>query len=412
MNVFAQWFQLLSEHPRKFLFALTHTFFSGYGQTYFLAFVITAIQDEFVASYTEMGLVTMFMSLGSGMTIPYVGRLLDRVHVGSYSLMVGFFAALACVFLASAKNLLGVFFGLYVLRLCAHGLLPHISDVAMSRYFSSNRGKALSLAGLGACLCEIVVSCFITKLLIAFTWRELFLLMSGSIVCIFLPVAAFMVQRDDEFHQAPNPDHEMESYENVSTMKLFSSLYFLSTLLLIMVPPFLVTAFLLYQKSLALSKGWPVEVMASFLTGFALCRSCFGMMAGILTDRYGARNMISFYALPLSLGFAMLVFVNHPVSALCCFTLAGGTLGFGSNFKAAVWSELYGRCYIAKVRSIVSSMVIFSTAISPPLVGYLLDHGYTFTFMLWAAIFMIWSTAALHFMVSRSRYALPVPASA
>lgn len=410
MNVFSQWFQLLYKHPRKFLFALTHTFFSGFGQTYFLAFVIVAIQEEFVISHTKMGLITMGMSLGSGMTIPYIGRLLDRVHVGSYSLMAGFFTALSCLFLANAKNLFGIFFGLYVLRLCAHGLLPHISDVSMSRYFSSNRGKALSLAGLGACLCEICVSCFITKLLLAFNWRELFILMAGTLFFVFLPVAAFMVHRDDEFHQPPNPDLEAKSYEEVSTMQLFSSLYFLTTLLLIMVPPFLVTAFLLYQKSLALEKGWPVDVMASFLSGFALCRSCLGMLAGILTDRYGARNMISFYALPLSLGFAMLLFVNHPVSALCCFTLAGGTLGFGSNFKAAVWSEIYGRCFIAKVRSIASSMVVLSTAMSPPIVGYLLDQGYSFSFMMWAAIFMLWSTAFLHFAVSRSRFALPAPA--
>src|SRR5690625_7447070 len=49
------------------------------------------------------------------------------------------------------------------------------------------------------------------------------------------------------------------------------------------------------------------------------------------------------------------------------------TMGAGGNIKSALWAELFGTEMIGTVRSLFSSVMVFSTALSPFLFGWLLD---------------------------------------
>ncbi|MBC3765990.1 hypothetical protein [Neptunicella marina] len=53
-------------------------------------------------------------------------------------------------------------------------------------------------------------------------------------------------------------------------------------------------------------------------------------------------------------------------------------LGLGMSIAGilitAMWAEVYGTQNLGSIRSLVSSLSILSTALSPVLFGYLLDH--------------------------------------
>jgi MFS family permease len=55
--------------------------------------------------------------------------------------------------------------------------------------------------------------------------------------------------------------------------------------------------------------------------------------------------------------------------------LVGITLGFGSTTKSALYAELYGEEMIGTVRSLFASIMVFGTAMSPFLMGWMLDNN-------------------------------------
>jgi lipoprotein signal peptidase len=67
--------------------------------------------------------------------------------------------------------------------------------------------------------------------------------------------------------------------------------------------------------------------------------------------------------------------------------LSASFLGFalGSTIKTALLAEVYGTENLGGIRVISSTLVVFGTSLSPALFGFLLDSGYSFTFITSAA---------------------------
>src|SRR5690625_7923973 len=57
--------------------------------------------------------------------------------------------------------------------------------------------------------------------------------------------------------------------------------------------------------------------------------------------------------------------------------LVGATMGIGSTIKPALFAEMYGRNLVGTVQSLYSTVMVFSTAVSPFLVGWMLDASFT-----------------------------------
>jgi len=56
-------------------------------------------------------------------------------------------------------------------------------------------------------------------------------------------------------------------------------------------------------------------------------------------------------------------------------------VGLGSTVKTALLVEVYGTRNLGAIRSVSATVMVVSTALSPVLFGFLLDHGFGFTFI-------------------------------
>src|SRR3546814_14382383 len=56
---------------------------------------------------------------------------------------------------------------------------------------------------------------------------------------------------------------------------------------------------------------------------------------------------------------------------------AGATSGFGSTVLGTLWAELYGVRHLGAVRALVTACSVVARALSPVLLGVLLDLGVT-----------------------------------
>ncbi|MGI9262924.1 MAG: MFS transporter, partial [Woeseiaceae bacterium] len=69
------------------------TYFSGFGQTYFISASVAEWQAAFGLSHGEFGRLYMFATLASALCLPFVGRLVDLVP--AHRLILGVLPILA-----------------------------------------------------------------------------------------------------------------------------------------------------------------------------------------------------------------------------------------------------------------------------------------------------------------------------
>jgi MFS family permease len=125
------------------------TLFSSYGQTFYIALSSGGIRDELGLSHGDFGWLYMWATLAGAATIPLAGRFADTVQIERYAAIVIIGLAASMLLLSQARTLPLLFVAIAGLRLFGQGLMSHAAMTAMGRWFSLNRGKAVSTAAMG-----------------------------------------------------------------------------------------------------------------------------------------------------------------------------------------------------------------------------------------------------------------------
>jgi MFS family permease len=141
----------------------------------------------------------------------------------------------------------------------------------------------------------------------------------------------------------------------------------------VLAPGFIMTGLFIHQGHLVTEKGWSMTWYASCFVGFAAAQLPASLLAGPLVDRVGARRLVPFMLLPLGLALLVLAMTRHPAGALAYLVLAGLTSGVAGPTVGALWAELYGVAHLGAIRALVTSLGVFATAVSPVLMGLLID---------------------------------------
>jgi len=124
-------------------------FFSSFGQTFFISLSGGAIREEYGLSNGDWGLLYMVATLGSALTLPFLGRIVDHITVAKTILIITPALALAVFAMGLSQSIILLVVILYCLRLFGQGMMTHTSMTAMGRWYSANRGRAVSIAVIG-----------------------------------------------------------------------------------------------------------------------------------------------------------------------------------------------------------------------------------------------------------------------
>ncbi|MCH8531811.1 MAG: MFS transporter [Saccharospirillum sp.] len=139
------------------LFGLVTVFFGNFGQSFFISWYGASLQAELGLSASAYGTAYSAATLVSGLIIMAIGGLIDRVSVRLFATVVACGLILAALLMWQVNSLFSLVIALFLLRFCGQGLLPHTAITTMGRYFSLNRGKAISLAVNGVPLGEMIL---------------------------------------------------------------------------------------------------------------------------------------------------------------------------------------------------------------------------------------------------------------
>ena len=365
------------------------TFCSGFGQTYFIALFAGHLKADLGLSEGGFGSLYTAGTLASAALLMWAGRLADDYPIRW--LGFGVLSGLAIVSLgmagvSSALMLAFVFFGL---RFFGQGMLTHIAMTAMGRWFDRKRGRAVSIAGLGLSSAEAVLPIAAVALVAALGWRMTWVAIAAALILLPTVALLLLVKRDRvpetaEAAQRPTEPAPAVEHHQWTRGEVIRSPFFYALMPVILAPPFILTGIFINQVTVVEMKGWDLTWFAASFPVLAGVNMVSGLGAGWLIDRFGARHILPFYLLPLAAGIAALAFVSDAWVLPVFMVLAGVTMGSASTLGGALWAELYGTLHLGAIRGVTTSTMVFSTALSPGLIGVLLDAGVPFLWQLLA----------------------------
>ncbi len=402
------YWQLLLKHPRTLFFGFLTSFFSGLGQTHFVALFSPVIMVQYGLSHSDYGSLYSLMTLLSGVFINFLGPTIDRYDIRWVSLVVGLGMVFSQALLFTEQSLILVGLGLFGLRLLGQGMCPSIGSIAIARYFTQNRGKALSLSSMGFPLFEGVMTPIFALILFHFNFKVVSIILMISLLVIFIPLTFTLTRFIPDFNkQNFNEDKANTPIKEEQKSWTRKEVFFDKTIYLILpqalISPFALTGIFFHQAILANTKSLSLTLMATGLSFFAVGRILNSFVTGPQVDRYTAVKLFPFYQIPMALGFLVLAFFNEFWVVGLSYFLFGLTVGAGSTVKSAIWAELYGVRHLGAIKSTLATVIVFSTSISPALFGIYFDFYQDAFFLLFGLFILTLMASALSFWVLKSK---------
>ncbi len=352
------------------------TFFSSFGQTFFISLFVPGILEIFHLTKSAFGGYYAAATIIASFFLLQFGHLVDSDPIRPFTLKSTFLLVAACLLLAFAVHPVMIFIALIGLRLGGQGLMSHISLSVMSRHFSADRGKALGITAMGYPMGEMIFP-ILTGVLISF-WNWRIALISAAVL---LAILLFAFSRFDLniYNHTMEKKGPKQPGKWTFIYQLIREKRFLMMIIPVFSYSFINTALFFYQYVMAKEKGWPMEWYSICFASYAVIRFLFLLYGGILTDRFSAKNLYPFYLLPSMLGLLALAFLSGKEAPLLYLTLTGISAGLSTVITESIIAELYGTERVGQVRSLFSVVMVLSTALAPVTFGLLLDHGATFS---------------------------------
>ena len=354
----------------------TLTFFSSFGQTYFISASISEWQSAFDLSHGEIGRLYMFATLASALCLPFLGRLVDLIPAHKMIALVMPVLAAATLMAGFAPSVTVLVVAIFLLRLFGQGMMTHMALTATGRWFVVERGRAISLVVLGHQGGEATIPLIFATIAIAYGYQTGWLVGAAALLLIGLPFAywAYQLPREplSKDSELANLQRSVRSWTRQEVMR---DPIFWVLLTGVLAPSFIGTTIFYHQNYMTALHDWPPQLFAISLFVLALTTVGCALLTGALVDRFGAPTILPYSLLPLSASCFALAFSGPPVTLFVAMVLLGFSYGISSTLFGSLWPEIYGTTYLGSIRSVTVSAAVFATAAGPGLTGSLIDRG-------------------------------------
>ena len=397
-------FKFIINNARWLTAGMLLTFMSSFGQTYFISIFSGDIRNTFDLSHGDWGLIYGFGTFASAIVMIWAGGLTDIMRVRKLGPIVLCALSASCLFMAFNPLVALLPVVIFCLRLTGQGMSTHIAAVAMSRWFVSNRGKALSISNLGFSFGEALIPLFLVSALIYFSWQKIWIL--ATLVTLFsIPILIWLLRQERSPQSIDAEDQSLGMNKLHWTRKQTIS----HPLFWFMMPAVIGqsafnTAFFFQQVHFSEIKGWEhLDLVSMFpvYTGVAICMM---ILSGILLDKLGTAKLIPYFQLPMIIAFILFAFGETLYSALLGFIFLGITSGANTTLPNAFWAEFFGTKHLGSIKAAAAAAMVLGSAIGPALTGILLDFNISLNFQyVGISIFFVLSSLFMWVGISRTK---------
>lgn len=376
-------------------FALTY--FSSFGQTYFISASIAEWQAAFSLSHGEFGRLYMYATLGSAACLPFLGRLVDHVAAEKMIAFVMPVLASAALLAGYAMSLASLVLAIFLLRLFGQGMMTHLALTATGRWFHAERGRAVSMVVLGHQGGEGTIPLVFTAITLAYGMQAGWSAAALALLVVGLPFCYWAYSKPRKPHTplagSAKPVRHVRSWTRPEVIR---DPVFWVLLTGVLAPGFIGTTVFYHQDYMTALNSWPPQLFATSLVVLSLTTVAMALLTGAAVDRHGSVAILPFFLLPLSASSFALAMSGPPFMLYVVMVLLGISYGMSSTLFGALWPEVYGTAYLGSIRAVTVSAVVIATAAGPGLTGTLIDQGITLpTQMLYLGAYCLFAAAAM-----------------
>ena len=361
------------------LFGFIFTFFSSFGQSYFLGLFNPSIRDSLSITHGQFGSVYASATLLSSFILVWIGKKIDDVNILKFASYVIILLAISCFLFSKISSIVFLFISIFLMRLSGQGLMSHTATTTISRYFEKSRGRALSTAWLGLSLAEFILPLLIVFLLTIINWRNIWLSIS-ILVIVVLPLISFFLVKNIDLNSREDSNSGSKKIKKIKQWKRIEVIkdyrYYIICLYMLAMPS-IATGTFVYQSFISLSKGWgPYVIPQSFMV-YSILSVITLSVSGFLIDKYSSRKLLIYMNIPLIFSAFVLFYFNSPISSFVFLGLIGISNGLANVLGSATWAEIYGVKYIGSIKAMTTGLMVFSTAFGTAFFGLLIDNDFT-----------------------------------
>lgn len=364
--------QLIRTHPRYLSFGFLHYFFSAVGQTFFISLFVVGMSERMNWGDGTFAGIYSSVTLAAAFLLPVIGVQVDRLRVRYVSTLTASLLIIALTTLAFTQSIYFLIPALFVVRLGGQGVLPLIGSTTIGRYFTEERGRALSASIIGISLAEVLIPPAAVWLMERQGYETVWLVMAGIVAAIFIPAVWLLISRYDNFQTGDTVAKEQAAKAPEATPQtswtrgeVLRDRRFQLLIPVFIFLPFVFTGLVFNQSVIGEQRGYTAAWMALGLSSYGLAKVVCLLSAGGLSDKHGPGNLLRFAYLPLLVGMAILLVFPGDYSVPLFFGLAGITAGVESVLMPALWAERYGPRFLGSIKSTVRLLVVLASAAAP-----------------------------------------------
>tara|TARA_A100001015_G_scaffold21828_1_gene24800 strand:- start:1713 stop:2921 length:1209 start_codon:yes stop_codon:yes gene_type:complete len=361
------------------LFGFIFTFFSSFGQSFFLGLFNSSIRETLSITHGQFGSIYASATLLSSFILIWFGKKIDDISISKFAFLVIILLAFSCFFFSKISSITFLFIAILLMRFSGQGMMSHTATTTISRYFTKSRGKALSTSWFGLSTAEFILPVLIIYLLTLYDWRSIWITISIVIV-IFLPLSSFLLIKNlrldsrETFNKKNASNQNIRDWKRIEVIKDYR-FYIICANMLAM--PWIATGTFVYQSFILESKNWGPFVIAQSFMIYSIMSVITLFISGYLIDKFTSRKILIYMNIPLLLSTIVIIYFNHPFTAFVFLGLIGISNGLANVLGSSTWAEIYGVKHIGSIKALTTALMVFATAFGTAFFGVLIDRGYS-----------------------------------
>ena len=368
----------LSINKKVIIFGFIFTFFSSFGQSFFLGLFNAPIRNELGITHGQFGNIYATATIFSSLLLIWVGKKIDEYQIIYYSFFVILLLFFSSLFFSFINSIIFLSIGIFLMRFSGQGLMSHTSTTTISRFFEKSRGKALSTIWFGLSSAEFILPVLVTYLFVIYSWRSVWQGIA-IIVIIFLPFVVLntikQIKLDSrEKDLDPKKNFKIKSWKRREVIKDYR-FYIVSLNMLAM--PWIATGVFVYQSFITDSKMWNIYTIPKAFMVYSLASIITLFFSGFLVDKFTSRKLIPIMNIPLLIAMFVLFNYQHEISAFIFLGLVGISNGLANVLGSSTWAEIYGVKFIGAIKALTTAFMVFSTAFGTAVFGLMIDNGFS-----------------------------------
>ena len=368
----------LSINKKVIIFGFIFTFFSSFGQSFFLGLFNAPIRNELGITHGQFGNIYATATIFSSLLLIWVGKKIDEYQIIYYSFFVILLLFFSSLFFSFINSIIFLSIGIFLMRFSGQGLMSHTSTTTISRFFEKSRGKALSTIWFGLSSAEFILPVLVTYLFVIYSWRSVWQGIA-IIIIIFLPFVVFntikKIKLDSrEKDLDPKKNFKIKSWRRKDVIKDYR-FYIVSLNMLAM--PWIATGVFVYQSFISDSKMWNIYTIPKAFMVYSLASIITLFFSGFLVDKFTSRKLIPIMNIPLLISMFVLFYYQQEISAFIFLGLVGISNGLANVLGSSTWAEIYGVKFIGSIKALTTAFMVFSTAFGTAVFGLMIDNGFS-----------------------------------